>query len=77
MSTAFDRGITHVSSCKIDQVMKKEKFNTSPDPDLEGLFGCLIKCNRKCAPLPGLHTSLSVTLIRVKVSELQTKEICI
>ena len=77
MSIAFHRGITHFSTCTIDQVMKKEKFDTSPDPDPEWLFGCLINCNRKCAPVSALHTSLSITLIRVKVSEVQTKEVCI
>ena len=62
-----------MSTCKIDQIMKKEKFDTSPDPDPEWLF----ECNRKCAPLPALYTSLSITLIRLKISELQTKEVCI
>ena len=77
MSTAFHRGIKHVSKSKIDQGMKKEKFDRSPDPDPEWLFGCLINCNGKCTTLIALHTSLLITLIRTNVSELQIKTVCI
>ena len=54
-----------------------KKNDTSPDPDPEWFFGCLIKCNRKCTTLPVLPTSVSITLIWVKVSELQIKAVCI
>ena len=77
MRTAFHRGITHVSMYKIDRVMNKEKFDTSPDPDPEWLFRCLINRNRKCTTLPVLHTSQSISLVRVKVSELQIDAVCI
>ena len=56
--------------------MKKEKFDTSLHPDPEWSFGCLIKCNRKCTTLPVLPSSLSITVIRAKVSELQIKAFC-
>ena len=73
MSTAFHRGLTHVSTCKINEVMKKEKFDTSLRPDPEWSFGCLIKCNRKGTTPPVFPSSLSITVIRAKVSEIQIK----
>ena len=74
LATGFISGITHVSTCKIDQVMKKEKID--PHPDTEWLFGCLIKSNRKCTTLLVFPSSLSITVIRAKVSKLQIKVAC-
>ena len=45
--TAFHRGITHISMCRIDKVMKKEKNDTNPDSYRELLSACLINCNSK------------------------------
>ena len=72
MSTAFHRGTTHVSTCKIG----KKKFETSLHPDPEWLFGCLIKCNRICTALPVLNSNLLITAIITKVSELEIKVVC-
>ena len=35
-----------------------------------------MKCNRKCTTLQFLHSSLSITVIRAKVSKRQIKLVC-
>ena len=47
LCTALLRGIIHVSMCKIDEVTKKRKFDTNPDPDPEWLLICDMCSNTK------------------------------
>ena len=70
-------GMLHMSlHAKLTKLWRKKKFDTSPHSDPEWIFGCLIKCNRKCTTLPVLPSSLSTTVIRANVFELQIKAVC-
>ena len=52
-----------------------KKFDTHLDPCPKRLPARLTKCNSKSATLPALRIELSITLIRVKVSELQIQKV--
>ena len=62
---------------KLTKLWRMKKFDAHPDPYPKRLSARLTKCNSKSATLPALHIKLSITLIRVKVSELQIQKICI
>ena len=62
---------------KLTKLWRMKKFDAHPDPYLKRLSARLTKCNSKSATLPALRIELSITLIRVKVSELQIQKICI
>ena len=76
MSTAFHRDTTRLYMQNQPSYEERKKLDTCPDPHPKWLFGCLIKCNRKCTNLPVVPSIPSIIVIRAKVSKLQIKVIC-